>query len=145
LFDSRISSTPLTLSSERRGDDVQGLRVSVVDTPELFSTQLSEEEVKAQLVRAVDLSPPGPHAFLLTIQLGRFIEQEQKGLQTLQKLLSPDVSEHTMVLFTYGDQLEDTDVDQFIREDKNLRQLLRRCSGQYHVFNNREMGDGDQV
>uniref|UniRef100_A0A3B4XZF6 AIG1-type G domain-containing protein n=1 Tax=Seriola lalandi dorsalis TaxID=1841481 RepID=A0A3B4XZF6_SERLL len=134
-FDCKFSSSPLTLSCEKREGDVQGRRVSVVDTPGLFSSQLSEEQVKTQLEEALKLSSPGPHVFLLTIQLGRFTEQEQKGLKTLEKMLSPNVSEHTMVLFTYGDRLEDTDIDQIIREDKNLQELLKNC---YHVFNNRD-------
>ncbi|XP_067378951.1 GTPase IMAP family member 6-like isoform X1 [Channa argus] len=145
VFESKMSSIPQTLSSDKREEDVLGLRVTVVDTPGLFSTQLSEEELKAELVKAVDLSCPGPHVFLLTIQLGRFTEQEQKVLKTLEKMLSPDVCEHTMVLFTYGDRLEDIDINQFIREDQNLQKLLNKCSGQYHVFNNRQMGNRDQV
>ncbi|XP_056227118.1 GTPase IMAP family member 2-like, partial [Seriola aureovittata] len=144
-FDCKFSSSPLTLSCEKREGDVQGRRVSVVDTPGLFSSQLSEEQVKTQLEEALKLSSPGPHVFLLTIQLGRFTEQEQKGLKTLKKMLSPNVSEHTMVLFTYGDRLEDTDIDQIIREDKNLQELLKNCSGQYQVFNNKNMEDRDQV
>uniref|UniRef100_A0A3B4VD11 GTPase IMAP family member 8 n=1 Tax=Seriola dumerili TaxID=41447 RepID=A0A3B4VD11_SERDU len=144
-FDCKISSSPLTLSCEKREGDVQGRRVSVVDTPGLFSSQLSEEQVKAQLEEALKLSSPGPHVFLLTIQLGRFTEQEQKGLKTLEKMLSPNVSEHTVVLFTYGDRLEDMDIVQFIREDKNLQELLKNCSGQYQVFNNKNMEDRDQV
>ncbi|XP_071324906.1 GTPase IMAP family member 2-like isoform X2 [Trachinotus anak] len=144
-FDCKFSSSPLTLISEKREDHVLGRRVSVVDTPGLFSTRLSEEQVKAQLEEALRLSSPGPNVFLLTIQLGRFTEQEQKGLETLKKLLSPDVSKHTMVLFTYGDRLEDIDMDQFIKEDKNLQELLKNCSGQYQVFNNKKMEDRDQV
>ncbi|KAK2814553.1 hypothetical protein Q5P01_000238 [Channa striata] len=144
-FQCKMSFIPQTWTSEKREEDVLGLRVTVVDTPGLSSTKLSEEEVKAELEKAVDLSCPGPHVFLLTIQLGRFTEQEQKVLKTLEKMLSPDVSEHTMVLFTYGDRAEDTHMDQFIREDQNLQKLLKKCSGQQHVFNNKDMGDRDQV
>ncbi|XP_051801839.1 GTPase IMAP family member 8-like [Acanthochromis polyacanthus] len=144
-FGCRISSTPLTLSSRVVEGAVEGRWVSVVDTPGLFSSQLSPKEVKAELLAAVKLSSPGPHAFLLTLQLGRFTEEEQKGLQTLQNMLSSNISKHTMVLFTYGDRLEDTDVQQLIREDDNLQQLLKNCSGYCHVFNNRQMEDRRQV
>ncbi|XP_053183265.1 GTPase IMAP family member 8-like [Scomber japonicus] len=144
-FDCKFSSTPVTLRSEKREGTVLDRRVSVVDTPGLFSTELSEEKVRAELMKAVELSSPGPHVFLLTIQLGRFTEQEQRGLETLEMMLSPAVTDHTMVLFTYGDRLEDTDIEQLIREDENLKKLLKKCSGQYHVFNNREMGNTDQV
>ncbi|CAI5657820.1 unnamed protein product [Oreochromis niloticus] len=143
-FDCRISSSPLTLSSEKTEAEVLGCRVSVVDTPGLFSTKLTAKELKAELLEAVRLSSPGPHVFLFVIQLGRFTKQEQEGLKTLQKILSPDVSKHTMLLFTYGDRLEDTDMEQFIREDENLRELLRSCSPVYHVFNNKKIGDMSQ-
>ncbi|XP_069580476.1 GTPase IMAP family member 4-like isoform X2 [Brachyistius frenatus] len=144
-FDCRISSNALTLKSEKTVGDVEGRRVSVVDTPGLFSTRLSDEEVKAQLAEAVELSSPGPHVFLLTLQLGRFTEQEKTGLKTLERMLSPDVAQYTVVLFTYGDRLEDTDMEEFIRQDDHLQELLRRCSGRYHVFNNKEIGDRRQV
>lgn len=144
-FDCRMSSSPLTLSSEKKEADVLGRRVSVVDTPGLFSTRLTAEEVKAELLEAVRLSSPGPHVFLLAIQLGRFTLQEQAGLKTLQEMLRADVSKHTMVLFTYGDRLEDTDMEQFIREDENLQELLTSCSGVYHLFNNKDIGDRSQV
>lgn len=145
-FNCRISLSPLTLSSEKRKADVLGHRVSVVDTPGLFSTRLSADEVKAELEKAVQLSSPGPHVFILVLQLGRFTPQEQEGLKFLQEMLSTDVSKHTMLLFTYGDRLEDTDIDMemFTREDDNIQQLLQSCSGVYHVFNNK-MENRDQV
>lgn len=145
LFNCKISANPVTLKSEKREGYVRNLRVSVVDTPGLFSTQLSQQKVRSQLIRAVDLSFPGPHVFLLTIQLGRFTEEEEKGPETLQKMLSGGVCKYTMVLFTYGDRLEDTNMDQFIKEDHNLQELLNKCSGLWHVFNNKDMGNRDQV
>lgn len=144
-FDCKFSCKAVTLSSEQREGIVLGRRVSVVDTPGLFSTELSQEAVREELEKAVQLSSPGPYVFLLTLQLGRLTEQEQKGLEKLTTMLSPAVAKRTMLLFTYGDRLEDIDMEQFIREDKNLQKLLKKCSGQYHVFNNREMGNTDQV
>ncbi|XP_008299670.1 GTPase IMAP family member 4-like [Stegastes partitus] len=144
-FDCKISSKPLTLSSRKVDGDADGRRVSVVDTPGLFSSRLSAQEVKAELLAALRLSSPGPHAVLLTLQLGRLSEEEQKGLQTLQKMLSSNISQHTILLFTYGDRLDHTDIQQFIREDNNLQQLVKSCNGYCHVFNNRDMEDRKQV
>lgn len=145
-FNCRISLSPLTLSSKKREADVLGQRVSVVDTPGLVSTRLSAQEVKAELEKALQLASPGPHIFILVLQLGRFTPQEQEGLKALQKMLGADVSKHTMLLFTYGDRLENTDIDMemFTKEDENIQQLLKSCSGVYHVFNN-NMENRDQV
>ncbi|XP_071370347.1 GTPase IMAP family member 8-like [Centroberyx affinis] len=144
-FASSLSFRPVTLSSEKREGDVLERRVTVVDTPGLCSSQLSEEQVRAELEEALQLSAPGPHAFLLTHQLGRFTQQEQKGMETLEKMLCPAVRRYTTVLFTYGDRLGDTDIERFIREDENLQKLLQKCGGRYHVFNNKETGNTDQV
>uniref|UniRef100_A0A3B3CG09 GTPase IMAP family member 8 n=1 Tax=Oryzias melastigma TaxID=30732 RepID=A0A3B3CG09_ORYME len=144
-FECQLSSMPRTLSSRKAEGQVFGRRVTVVDTPGLFSTQLSTGQVNAELRKAVRKSAPGPHVFLLTLQLGRFTKQEQTSMDTLKNMLGPKVCQHTMVLFTYGDRLEDTDIKQFIREDANLQEVLRSCSGQFHVFNNKRMGDRRQV
>ncbi|KAM4733436.1 GTPase IMAP family member 8-like [Anableps anableps] len=146
-FDSEISLVPLTLSSKKveGGDLSRG--VSVVDTPGLCSSVLSPGEVKAEIQRAVELSSPGPHVFLLTIQLGRFTQQEARGTEMLQEMLSPQVSKFTMILFTYGDRLEETGigVDEFVRRDKNLQKVVQSTSGMYHVLNNKKTEDRKQV
>lgn len=54
-FNCRISLSPLTLSSEKKQVDIDDHRVSVVDTPGLFSTQLSADEVKAELEKALQV------------------------------------------------------------------------------------------
>uniref|UniRef100_A0A3Q2E1H0 GTPase IMAP family member 8 n=1 Tax=Cyprinodon variegatus TaxID=28743 RepID=A0A3Q2E1H0_CYPVA len=146
-FDCHVSSIPVTLSSQRMEGEVLGRRVSVVDTPGLCSSSLSEKEIKEELEEAVKQSSPGPHVFLLVLQLGRFTKQEQEGPMILQKILGPEVLKHTMILFTYGDRLKDTDInlDQFVREDQNLQKLLKSCSGMYHVLNNNEVENRKQV
>lgn len=87
-FDCKISSSPVTLCSQKVEADVQGRRISVVDTPGLFSTRLSINMVKAEMLKALKLSFPGPHVFLLVLQLGRFTKQEQEGLKSLQTVLT---------------------------------------------------------
>ncbi|XP_027892307.1 GTPase IMAP family member 7-like isoform X2 [Xiphophorus couchianus] len=146
-FNSELSLVPLTLSSKKAEGEVLSRRVSVVDTPGLCSSVLKPEEVKAEIQRAVELSSPGPHVFLLTIQLGRFTEQEKRGLKMLQEILGPEVSKNTMILFTYGDRLEQTGIDihQFVQRDENLQKLVKSCSEMYHVFNNQKMEDRKQV
>lgn len=37
-----------------------------------------------------------------------------------------------------GDQLEDTSIEDFLGENLDLQELVARCNGQYHVFNNKK-------
>ncbi|KAJ8390896.1 hypothetical protein AAFF_G00098160 [Aldrovandia affinis] len=144
-FFSDISSSSVTLTSEGREREVCGRRVTVVDTPGLFNTDLSGEILREEMERSVSLCDPGPHAFLLVIQLGRFTEQEKKVMETLQELFSKRVNQYTLVLFSYGEKLRNTTIDRFISKDTNLQQLLKKCRGRYHVFNNEDMENRSQV
>ncbi|XP_036429402.1 GTPase IMAP family member 3-like isoform X1 [Colossoma macropomum] len=144
-FQSDISSTCLTLRSKSSEGLVCGGLLTVVDTPGLFSCKLSDAEVKQELERALTLCAPGPHTFLIVIQLGRFTEQERAVMDKLNEMLGSNVHLYSMVLFTYGDRLKNKTIDQFVKEDKNLKTLISKCGGQYHVFSNTDMENKAQV
>uniref|UniRef100_A0A8C1C9I4 GTPase IMAP family member 8 n=1 Tax=Cyprinus carpio carpio TaxID=630221 RepID=A0A8C1C9I4_CYPCA len=142
-FHSDLSATSLTSTSERMDAVVYGRKVTVVDTPGLLNCDASITNV--ELERALTLCEPGPHAFLLVVQLGRFTEQERHVMDILQKMLCSNVNLFTIVLFTYGDKLKNKSVDQFVEEDKNLQKLIQKCGSQYHVFNNNNRENTSQV
>ncbi|KAL7877047.1 hypothetical protein SRHO_G00036900 [Serrasalmus rhombeus] len=144
-FQSDISSTCLTLRSESSEGLVCGQHVQVVDTPGLFNCKLSDAEVKQELERALSLCAPGPHTFLIVIQLGRFTEQERAVMDKLNEMLGSNVHLYSMVLFTYGDRLKNKTIDQFVKEDKNLMTLISKCGGRYHVFSNTDIENKAQV
>ncbi|KAL1282106.1 hypothetical protein QQF64_000909 [Cirrhinus molitorella] len=144
-FCSDLSTTSLTSTSERRDAVVCGRKVTVVDTPGFLNTDATNANIEQELERALTLCEPGPHAFLLVIQLGRFTEQERHVMDTLQKMLCLNVNLFTIVLFTYGDKLKNKSVGQFVREDKNLQKLIQKCGSQYHVFNNTDRENTCQV
>lgn len=144
-FRSDLSATSLTSTSERRDAVVCGRKVTVVDTPGLLNSDASNTNIEQELERALTLCEPGPHAFLLVIQLGRFTEQERHVMDTLQKMLCSNVNLFTIVLFTYGDKLKNKRIDQFVREDKNLQKLIQKCGSQYHMFSNTDRENTCQV
>jgi len=58
----------------------------------------------------------------------------------------PSVWDYTIVLFTHGDRLEGKTINDVITEsDDNLRNFIRKCSGGFHVFNNKDPEDQAQV
>ncbi|KAJ8349074.1 hypothetical protein SKAU_G00276630 [Synaphobranchus kaupii] len=144
-FKSDTSPSSLTLETDGREGEVDGRRVTVVDTPGLDSTELPKEKLREEMKRAMTLCDHKPHAVLLVIQLGRFTEQEKRVMETLQEHFSKGVNKYTMVLFTYGDRLKKKTIGEFISTDTNLEQLLKMCGDRYHVFNNQQMENRSQV
>ena len=134
----------------KREGEVAGRRVTVVNTPGWCRTcpvEDTAEMVKQEIVRSVSLCPPGPHALLLFVQgLTSFTEEEANYIEQHLQLLSERVWSHTIVLFTYGDYLGDTTIEQHIEtEGKALQRLVEKCGNRYHVLNNKNRGDGSQV
>ncbi|XP_066578461.1 trichohyalin [Amia ocellicauda] len=140
----------VTEQSEKSQGDMAGRQVTVVDTPGWRwsdSVQESPECVKQEIVRSVSLCPPGPHALLLVnpVWSYSFTERERRSAQEHLELLSETVWRHTIVLFTGGDRLGDTTIEQHIERHKELQWLVEKCGNRYHVLNNSNRGDGTQV
>ncbi|KAI4881824.1 hypothetical protein NFI96_029524 [Prochilodus magdalenae] len=145
-FDVSCSAQSVTKDCIKKTAEVAGCKVSVVDTPGLFDTNLTEKVVINRLVECIALSCPGPHVFLLVLKLDRFTEEDQQTVKRLQCVFGDEASKHTIILFTRGDQLKQTTIEEYLAEAGNdLRDVMEKCGGRYHVFNNENMADRTQV
>ncbi|XP_019202934.1 GTPase IMAP family member 4 [Oreochromis niloticus] len=136
-FESKFSAVSMTVECSKGKATVDGHRVAVIDTPGLLGTWLGEEETQKNICQCISYASPGPHIFLVVVRLGRYTEEEKQTLQKSQKLFGTDADKYSMVLFTHGDQLEGTSTEEFLEEIPDLQELVARCNGQYHVFNNK--------
>uniref|UniRef100_A0A3B1JWS5 AIG1-type G domain-containing protein n=1 Tax=Astyanax mexicanus TaxID=7994 RepID=A0A3B1JWS5_ASTMX len=143
-FHASMSSESVTRKCKKHEVTVDGRKISVVDTPGLFDTKVPEDKLKAEIERCVELSVPGPHAFLLVIRLGRFTEEERNAVEWIQKNFGEEASKHTIVLFTHADLL-DTPINQYLKENNQLEDLVQKCEGRYHLFNNKDKENRSQV
>ncbi|XP_041093713.1 calponin homology domain-containing protein DDB_G0272472-like [Polyodon spathula] len=146
-FVTKTSSKSKTKKCVKRPGEVAGRRVAVVDTPGLYDTKMSEEEVKREIAKCISFSTPGPHAFLLVLQLGRFTEEEKKAVEIIKMIFGGEATNHIIILFTHGDDLEEGEtIEEYVDEaEGDLRKLLMECGFRYHAFNNREKNDRTQV
>ncbi|XP_063074781.1 GTPase IMAP family member 9-like [Engraulis encrasicolus] len=135
-FQADISPESITSQCERESEVVSGRHLVVIDTPGFFDTRFSPKEVATEVGRCVVLSSPGPHAFLVVLQPGRFTQEEQHTLKWISATFGAEALRYTMVLFTWGDQLKGRPIEEFLKKGKELSDFVGTCKGGYHVFDN---------
>ncbi|KAM7009352.1 GTPase IMAP family member 9-like isoform 2-T2 [Tautogolabrus adspersus] len=137
------SPASVTKHCKNQSGEVDGTAVQVIDTPGLFDTDITEEELKTRIEECVKMSVPGPHAFLLVIRLGvRFTAEERNAVKWIQDNFGDDASMYTIVLFTFKDQ---ANVDDALKDCKELRKITDSFGCRYHAFNNRDADNRGQV
>ncbi|XP_051745179.1 GTPase IMAP family member 8-like [Ctenopharyngodon idella] len=145
MFESTVGSISVTRESLVKHATVSGRKVSVVDTPGFFDTHMSSEQLMIEIVRSVYISSPGPHAFLIVFPVNRFTEQEEEIPQIIEMLFGEEVLKYSIILFTHGDQIEGRSIKEIIEENEALSHLVGQCGGRFHIFNNKDQNNREQV
>ncbi|XP_017284220.1 GTPase IMAP family member 8 isoform X2 [Kryptolebias marmoratus] len=139
-----------TTQAEVRHEVVEGRKLIVVDAPGWSSspslTEIPEGD-KLRFKLNASKCPPGPNVFLLVLPIdSAFSVEHRTTVEEHMKLLGQRVWRFTMVLFTCGDYLGETTIEQHIEsEGEALKWLIERCGNRYHVFNNKDKGNSSQV
>ncbi|RXM94867.1 GTPase IMAP family member 7 [Acipenser ruthenus] len=146
-FKSEFKDSSVTKHCNKGDVESSGRHITVIDTPGLFDTELSNSEITEEIVKCIEMSAPGPHAFLLVFRLGRFTEEEKETVRIIQEVFGKEALKYMSVLFTHGDNLdEDQTIEEFVNNaGKDLKQLVESCANRYHVINGRNMKDQDQI
>uniref|UniRef100_A0A8C6SJ12 AIG1-type G domain-containing protein n=1 Tax=Neogobius melanostomus TaxID=47308 RepID=A0A8C6SJ12_9GOBI len=117
---------------------VNGRRVQLIDTPGLYDTAPGAPDFNKEILNCMIECAPGVHAFLLVLKAERFTKQELSIAEAFTKNFSEEALRYTTVVFTQGDQLEEgMGLRDWVRDNDVLENLVRKCGGRCHVFDNK--------
>ncbi|XP_073799903.1 uncharacterized protein [Danio rerio] len=147
VFKAETSQESVTQESQSETREINGRHITVIDTPGLFDTELTNEEIQKEISNCISMILPGPHVFIIVLNLGqRFTQEEAKSVEIIQETFGENSLMYTMVLFTRGDYLRNKTIEQCLAKPGSpLMKLIEACGHRFHVFNNNETEDRTQV
>ncbi|KAK7175170.1 hypothetical protein R3I93_002159 [Phoxinus phoxinus] len=117
---------------------VAGRRLTIVDTPgwDWFSAQRTPSNIQKEIKQGAGLLHPGPHALLLVIPVvSTLTSKKRKALKSHLKMFGEESCLHTLLLFSCGDWLYGTSIEDHIQRDGGqLLKLMQHCWNCYHVL-----------
>ncbi|XP_036379362.1 GTPase IMAP family member 9-like [Megalops cyprinoides] len=147
VFKAEPSPSTVTEECRRESRYVDDRWITVIDTPGLFDTEVPEKQIKMEIVRSIFMMAPGPHVFLVVMQLGRYTKEEEKTMDLIKKMFGDEASPYTMVLFTRADDLKRQDgtekkLEEFLNGDekgsKKLKAVIQKFGNRCHAFDNKK-------
>ncbi|KAK7093290.1 uncharacterized protein [Littorina saxatilis] len=140
LFNTAATFSSVTSDCEMKVSNRGGRKIEIIDSPGLYDTHKTQEEICVTIVQAVAGMHPGPHAILFVVRMGRYTAEEYGAYKRLKALFDENITKYTIVLFTHGDMLEHErkSIEDLLDRDtpKELQEVLKECSNRYIVFNN---------
>lgn len=100
FFKTDDSQASVTVKSAFSRSTVYGRRLLVIDTPGFSHTDITDkEDFKKELMTALRMTLPGPHAFVCTIQIGRRYGEHLGLFKTIESIFGSDMLKYLMVVF----------------------------------------------
>ncbi|XP_035390592.1 GTPase IMAP family member 7-like [Electrophorus electricus] len=168
FFRAELSPESLTNSCSSMTKVMEGFRVTVIDTPGVNDTWLTSDPTGENPYDCISSVVYYPHVFLVVLRLPAMMAEltrignamvarpwltiESHCMHGCNGIViragsswSNPSKKFTVILFTGGDQPRDKPAEKVISESSELTKLVEMCEGRYHVFNNTERGNHNQV
>uniref|UniRef100_I3JBT3 GTPase IMAP family member 7-like n=2 Tax=Oreochromis niloticus TaxID=8128 RepID=I3JBT3_ORENI len=147
LFISRPSSKPVTKKCQMKETEIEGVHLTVIDTPDIFDDDMKSSVREKHVKRCKQLYESRPFVFVLVMHVSRFTDGERDIMEKLENAFGREVREKTIILFTRGDDLQQAGMglEDFLHTcQPDLKKILEKCGNRCVLFENHR-SDSAQV
>lgn len=140
-FVSKSSTSSVTSTCSKGYRERFGRKIQVVDTPGIFDTSLSSNDLNREITRCIGLSSPGPHCFLFVMGINRFTYEEEQSIKYFTERFGNNIFHYIILVFTRKDDLdfEKMSLREYLKKaPKNLKDIIQKCNNRCIAFNNRD-------
>ncbi|XP_010795559.1 GTPase IMAP family member 8-like isoform X2 [Notothenia coriiceps] len=135
----------VTTVCQRATGEIHGRSVAVVNTPSLFETPLSDDDLRREVRKCLSILAPGPHVFLLALQIGNVTLEEKHSVELIKKYFGKKSQDSIIIILTRGDEPEGKLSESYADVCGGfVKKLINDCRGRYQVFNKGDT-EGTQV
>ncbi|CAH7159825.1 GTPase IMAP family member 8 [Phodopus roborovskii] len=137
VFDSKFSDHMVTTQCQSETVSLREKQVTVIDAPDLFSSQSCAEVRLLNLRQCLKLSAGGLHVLLLVTPIGYYTEEDRETIEGIQGEFGTEAYSHMIVVFTREDELGEDSLKDYIDSKSSLKTLLGNIGDRYCSFNNK--------
>lgn len=140
MFKSELSGTSETKKCCQWSAYRFNRKINVVDTPGVFDTEQTNEKIQEEIHKCIIISSPGPHAFILVINIAnRYTDEDKRTVKHFEKYFGEELYRYLIVVFTRKDQLDyrGKTLQEFIDgSPSDLQCLIKKCGERVFAINN---------
>lgn len=128
--------------SKSRQVMVSGRCLRLVETPDWFCSRLPERDMRQDVGLCVQLSAPGPHAFLLVIPVEPTEGLEKRMLEKMEDIFGEACWGNTLLLFVHAEGLRERSMEELLQTGSHkLQQLVNKCGNRCHLLSIKDRAD----
>lgn len=147
LYHSGVSVSSVTNNCSQKYAVRFDQKILIIDTPGIFDKKRTNEEIQKEISEYISILTPGPHAFILVLDISRYTEDEVNSIQNFVESFGENVFKFLIVLLTTND---DSDIDEKGLDytkciHPSLQALISKCGKNVITFDNRlKENEGDE-
>ena len=139
-FRTMISGSSVTHVCSQNSVDRFNRKIVIVDTPGIFDTEETNEKVQEEIYKCIGITSPGPHAFILVINVAeRYTTEVERTVEHFVKYFGENVYKYFIVLFSRKDQLDAKNIaiEEYVKGCRfKLRRFIEKGGNRVIAFDN---------